>query len=48
VERGEGCYLYNADGRQYLDCVNNVAHVGHGNTQVGQCVWARGGGGLSQ
>jgi hypothetical protein len=34
VERGEGCYLFDAEGRKYLDCVNNVAHVGHGNAQV--------------
>lgn len=27
--RGEGCWLYDASGRPYLDCVNNVAHVGH-------------------
>lgn len=35
MERGEGCYLFDEQGRQYLDCVNNVAHVGHGNAQVG-------------
>src|SRR5690625_5291659 len=29
IVRGEGQYLYDADGRQYLDCVNNVCHVGH-------------------
>ena len=22
--RGEGVYLYDRDGREYLDCVNNV------------------------
>ncbi len=27
--RGEGTYLWDAQGRQYLDCVNNVAHLGH-------------------
>lgn len=27
--RGEGTYLWDAKGRQYLDCVNNVAHLGH-------------------
>lgn len=29
VVRGGGAYLYDALGREYLDCVNNVAHVGH-------------------
>jgi 4-aminobutyrate aminotransferase-like enzyme len=32
--RGEGAYLYAADGRAYLDCVNNVAHVGHVHPRV--------------
>ena len=32
--RGEGCHLYDADGIEYLDCVNNVAHVGHCNPMV--------------
>ncbi len=27
--RGEGVWLYDADGRKYLDAYNNVAHVGH-------------------
>jgi 4-aminobutyrate aminotransferase-like enzyme len=34
IVRGEGAYLYDADGRAYLDCVNNVAHVGHAHPQV--------------
>jgi 4-aminobutyrate aminotransferase-like enzyme len=34
IVRGEGAYLYDADGRQYLDCVNNVAHVGHAHPRV--------------
>jgi 4-aminobutyrate aminotransferase-like enzyme len=34
IVRGEGAYLYDADGRAYLDCVNNVAHVGHANPRV--------------
>lgn len=32
--RGEGCYLYDGAGRRYLDCVNNVAHVGHCHPEV--------------
>ncbi len=34
IVRGEGAYLYDADGRGYLDCVNNVAHVGHAHPRV--------------
>ncbi len=34
IVRGEGAYLYDADGRGYLDLVNNVAHVGHANPRV--------------
>ncbi|MEQ8493243.1 MAG: aspartate aminotransferase family protein, partial [Gammaproteobacteria bacterium] len=29
IVRGEGVWLYDADGRRYLDCYNNVPHVGH-------------------
>ena len=32
--QGVGQYLYDEKGTQYLDCINNVAHVGHGNKQV--------------
>jgi 4-aminobutyrate aminotransferase-like enzyme len=34
IVRGEGAYLFDADGRAYLDCVNNVAHVGHAHPRV--------------
>ena len=27
-------YLYDSRGRAYLDCVNNVAHVGHAHPRV--------------
>jgi 4-aminobutyrate aminotransferase-like enzyme/Ser/Thr protein kinase RdoA (MazF antagonist) len=27
--RGRGCMVYDAAGREYLDCYNNVANVGH-------------------
>ena len=32
--RGEGVYLYDAEGREYLDCYNNVASVGHCHPHV--------------
>jgi 4-aminobutyrate aminotransferase-like enzyme len=32
--RGEGVWLYDASGRKYLDCYNNVASVGHCHPHV--------------
>jgi 4-aminobutyrate aminotransferase-like enzyme/Ser/Thr protein kinase RdoA (MazF antagonist) len=32
--RGAGVWLYDADGRAYLDVYNNVAHVGHAHPAV--------------
>ena len=32
--RGHGAVLYDQDGRPHLDCVNNVAHVGHEHPKV--------------
>ena len=32
--RGAGVYLYDRDGREYLDCYNNVASVGHCHPHV--------------
>jgi 4-aminobutyrate aminotransferase-like enzyme/Ser/Thr protein kinase RdoA (MazF antagonist) len=32
--RGDGVWLYDADGAQYLDCYNNVPVVGHGHPRV--------------
>jgi 4-aminobutyrate aminotransferase-like enzyme/Ser/Thr protein kinase RdoA (MazF antagonist) len=34
IVSGSRQYLYDADGRRYLDCVNNVAHVGHCHPRV--------------
>jgi len=28
IVRGEGVWLWDVSGRRYLDCYNNVAHVG--------------------
>ena len=36
IVRGEAQYLYDEDGTAYLDCVNNVCHVGHCHPQVVQ------------
>jgi 4-aminobutyrate aminotransferase-like enzyme len=34
VSYGDAQFLFDTRGRRYLDCVNNVAHVGHGNPHV--------------
>jgi 4-aminobutyrate aminotransferase-like enzyme len=39
--RGEGVYLYDADGNAYLDAYNNVPSVGHGNPAVVAAVAAQ-------
>ena len=36
--RGQGVWLWDADGRQYLDCYNNVPHVGHCHPAVVQAI----------
>jgi 4-aminobutyrate aminotransferase-like enzyme len=32
--RGEGVWLFDADGNKYLDMYNNVPHVGHCHSRV--------------
>ena len=34
IVRGEGTRLYDARGRAYLDCYNNVAHLGHAHPEI--------------
>jgi 4-aminobutyrate aminotransferase-like enzyme len=34
IVRGEAQFLFDEDGRSYLDCVNNVCHVGHCHPRV--------------
>lgn len=34
IVRGEGVWLWDAAGKRYLDCYNNVAHVGHCHPRV--------------
>jgi len=38
IIRGARQYLYDAGGRAYLDCVNNVAHVGHSHPRVNAAI----------
>ncbi|MBD1206644.1 MAG: aspartate aminotransferase family protein [Rhodobacteraceae bacterium] len=41
--RGEGVWLWDAEGRRYLDCYNNVAHVGHCNPRVVEALFRQAG-----
>ena len=36
--RGAGVHVWDADGRQYLDCYNNVPHVGHCHPKVVEAI----------
>ncbi|WP_127113021.1 aspartate aminotransferase family protein [Shimia sediminis] len=38
VARGEGVWLWDTEGRQYLDCYNNVPHVGHCHPRVVEAI----------
>lgn len=38
VVRGEGAYLFDADGRRYLDLYNNVPCVGHSHPRVVEAI----------
>ena len=42
IVRGKGAYLLDHEGASYLDCVNNIAHVGHCHPRVvraGRAKW---------
>ena len=39
--RGQGAYLWDASGRQYLDVYNNVASIGHGHPAVAAAISAQ-------
>ena len=38
IVRGEGAYLFDADGRRYVDMYNNVPCVGHANPRVAEAM----------
>ncbi|MCX8159891.1 MAG: aminotransferase class III-fold pyridoxal phosphate-dependent enzyme [Candidatus Saccharicenans sp.] len=38
ITRGSGQFLFDAEGRSYLDCVNNVCHLGHCHPAVARAV----------
>lgn len=39
--RGQGTWVWDADGRKYLDCYNNVPHVGHCHPAVIEAITAQ-------
>ncbi|GHF05141.1 aspartate aminotransferase family protein [Aliiroseovarius zhejiangensis] len=41
IVRGEGAWLWDADGNRYLDCYNNVPHVGHAHPKVVEAISAQ-------
>jgi 4-aminobutyrate aminotransferase-like enzyme len=38
IVRGEGVWLWDASGKRYLDCYNNVPHVGHCHPRVVEAI----------
>ncbi len=38
IVRGEDVWLWDVEGRKYLDCYNNVPHVGHCNPKVVEAI----------
>ena len=38
IVRGEGVWLWDSDGEKYLDCYNNVPHVGHCHSHVVEAI----------
>lgn len=38
IVKGDGVWLWDANGRKYLDCYNNVPHVGHCNKRVVEAI----------
>ena len=39
IVRGEGAYLFDADGKRYIDMYNNVPCVGHANPTVADAMY---------
>lgn len=38
IVKGQGCKLFDPEGNDYLDCINNVSHVGHCHPRVAAAV----------
>ena len=43
IVKGQGVWLWDAKGRRYLDCYNNVPHVGHCHPRVVEAIAAQAG-----
>jgi 4-aminobutyrate aminotransferase-like enzyme len=43
IVRGAGVWLFDADGRRYLDCYNNVASVGHCHPRIVKAITTQAG-----
>lgn len=43
IVKGDGVWLWDVDGRRYLDCYNNVPHVGHCNPRVVEAIYRQAG-----
>ncbi|MDO9603111.1 aspartate aminotransferase family protein [Hydrogenophaga sp.] len=43
IVKGEDVWLWDAEGRRYLDCYNNVPHVGHCNPRVVDAICSQSG-----
>ena len=43
IVRGDGVWLWDSDGKRYLDCYNNVPHVGHCHPRVVEAMAAQAG-----
>ena len=41
IVRGEGAYLFDADGKRYIDMYNNVPCVGHANPNVATAMYTQ-------
>lgn len=39
IVKGDGVWLWDAEGTKYLDCYNNVPHVGHCNPRVVEAIY---------
>lgn len=39
IVKAKGQFMYDQEGRRYLDCINNVAHGTHTHTHAG-VLWA--------
>lgn len=38
IVKGEDVWLFDGEGKRYLDVYNNVAHVGHSNPKVTEAI----------